>query len=255
MTETTRRSLDKDPVPHASPQSAQETPDEIPLDETNTPTSTTRDSHDSSVQASLPQAALPSDSLDGKLNQEVLEMICIHQATFGSSIKPAYYITMLKTMGKDIFMEGLASRIEGFHNLSYRGGSVSEGYIKHLQRQCGLIECPRNEQPTPNPPDSWHSICELQRYKGLETNYSAWPHEEFRGYSSVYTAQAFGCLGYTLPVNMGCDQLPNHLALLVSLCKDRRTRGQDNDTVESELDRQIHTLHEKHRSLFPDQHS
>ncbi|KAK7402756.1 hypothetical protein QQX98_011490 [Neonectria punicea] len=104
MTETTRRSLDKDPVPHASPQSARGAHDEIPSNEIKTPTSTTRDSHDSSVQASLRQPAPPSDSLDELLSQEVLEIINLEQAILGSSDGPAFYIKLLNTVGKDIFI-------------------------------------------------------------------------------------------------------------------------------------------------------
>ena len=245
MTETTRRSLDNDPVPHASPQSAQETPDEIPSNEINTPTSMTRDSHDSSVQTPLPQPAPPSDSLDEQLSQEVLEIICLDQAAFGSSGGPASYITMLKTMGKDSFMGGLASRIEAFYGLPYRGGNVSKDHIKDLQRQCGLTECPRNEQPNPDPPDS----------RSWTQGYSTDSPNGFYEHLLVYTAQGFGRLRYTLPANMSRDGLPNHLALLMLLRKDRRTRGKDNDTMKSELDREIQTLRENYSSLFPDQHS
>lgn len=240
MTETTRRSLDKDPVPHASPLSAQETPDEIPSGEINTSTSTTRDSHDSSVQASLPQPAPPSDSLDELLSQEVLEIICLDQAIFGSSIEPANHIAELKAKGKDAFTEDLTSRMEGFYLLPCRGGHVSKSRIKDLQRQCGLIECPRNEQPTPDAPDSQRSIsCSREVYERV----------------LVFAAQEFGRLGYMLPARMNSDKLLHHLALLISLWEDRRMRGEDIGTSKSELDRRIQTLRENYSSLFPDQHS
>ncbi|KAM6508364.1 hypothetical protein FALCPG4_018233 [Fusarium falciforme] len=240
MTETTRKSLDKDPVPHASPQSAQETPDEMPSNEINRPTSTTRDSHGSSVQASLPQPAPPSDSLDELLSQEVLEIICLHQAILGSSGGPAFYIAELKAKGKDAFMEDLASLMEGYYLLPCRGGHVSRGRIKDLQQQCGLRECPRNEQLTPDPPDSWRSIsCSREVYERM----------------LVFTAQEFGRLGYMLPARMNSDKLLHHLALLISLWEDRRMRGEDIGTSKSELDRRIQTLRKNYSSLFPNQHS
>jgi hypothetical protein len=149
---------------------------------------------------------------------------------------------MLKTTSKDIFMGCIASGIEGFDGLPYRGGNVSKDYIKYLQRKFGLGKCPRNKQPNPDPPDSRRSIsCSDEVYEHV----------------LVFTAQEFGRLGYTLPANMS-HELPKYLTLLISLCKDledRRMRGEDIGISKSDLNRRIQILHKKYSSLFPDQHS
>ncbi|RSL96367.1 hypothetical protein CDV31_013507, partial [Fusarium ambrosium] len=63
--------LDWQSSPRASPQSAQETSDEIPWDAINTPASTTRDSHNPIVSDPLPQTAPPSSHapLNGSSSQ------------------------------------------------------------------------------------------------------------------------------------------------------------------------------------------
>lgn len=227
MTKTTclRESLDWEFNPRPSPQSAQERSGEIPSDETSTPASTTCDSHDSIVRASLPQTAPSSNApLNERFSQGVLELISLHQITLDDChpIDPASYITELEAFGEAHFARRYVVQIEHFFGLPQRYGLALEERIQDVKRRCDFLECPQHERPNGCPLDTRDCICEVERYVTTKINYAAWPGEHVQSYTVVCLSQLFGRLHYTPPTNMCPDEIPSASALLISLHEERR---------------------------------
>ncbi|RSL38597.1 hypothetical protein CEP51_016899, partial [Fusarium floridanum] len=221
MTETTclRQSLDWQSSPRASPQSAQETSDEIPWDAINTPASTTRDSHDPIVWGPLPPSS--HAPLNGSSSQGVLELISLHQITLDHRdhpIDPTRYITELEAFGEEHFARRLVVQIEDFFELPQRYELALEERIQDVKQRCDFLECPPNIYPL----DTRDWICEVERYETTKINYPAWPGEYVQSYALVYLSQSFGRLHYTPPTDLCPDAIPSAAILLISLHEERR---------------------------------
>ncbi|RSL38471.1 hypothetical protein CEP51_016915, partial [Fusarium floridanum] len=245
MTETTclRESLDWQSSPLASPQSAQETSDEITWDAINTPASTTRDSHDPIVSGSLPQTAPPSSHapLNRSSSQRVLELISLHQITLDHRdhpIDPTRYITELEAFGEEHFARRLVVQIEDFFELSQRYELALEERIQDVKQRCDFLECPRYKRPNIYPLDTRDWICEVERYETTKINYPAWPGEYVQRYALVYLSQSFGRLHYTPPTDLCPDAIPSAAILLILLHEERREQygiGSFTPTISLEL--------------------
>lgn len=225
MTETTclRESPDWQFSPRASPQSAQETPDETSSDAINTPTSTTRDSHDPIVWAPFPQTAPSSNApFDWLLSQRVLELISLHQITLDHRIDPTSYITELQAFREEHFARRLVVQIEDFFLLPPRYELALEDRIQDVKQRCDLLECPRHERLNGCQLDTQAWICEAERYETTKVSYPAWPGEYVQMYALVYLSQSFGRLHYAPPTDLCPDAIPSAAALLISLHQKRR---------------------------------
>ncbi|KAH7228589.1 uncharacterized protein BKA55DRAFT_526577 [Fusarium redolens] len=155
-------------------------------------------------------------------SRKVLKLICLREAWKRGLIDPGHHVQEIRKLGSEQYALQLLESMEKTLELSPEPSRNLEERIDLTKQRLRLLQCPQDKWPNHNEPkfSVWGGLVVLEHYETHESNFLDWPLKYLDSHALIFTAQAFGRLGYMFPSNIDLDKVSSFFNVLICIHQD-----------------------------------